>query len=346
MSSLSDSDSDSDNESKSLKSSSTSFFKQERFSFMLSDSDDETPVRTTSSHSKSMTKSIGTPLTKKSESSTENMNISDSEDEKASYMNETVTRKVKDGGSRPNFFLSDSEDEIFNSDKTTIPKDLSNKQLKKEPVSSVEDKKIPQPVHKEKKKTNRFSRKAKEKVPENPTVTSLFMSDSDDDFSMGSRSEGMDTSEDTPALNGTIPKPKNDLFSDEESDEFEDDITPEQLLSDADLSDDELLPPSRKKRETKREEKYYTAGQSMASNENERIGRKMKYYPKPTNRYNPYILYNKLNRKKIAEENPNITVNELNALVRKGYFEMDPVSRTIITFFFTSFLFKIAYFLS
>lgn len=49
------------------------------------------------------------------------------------------------------------------------------------------------------------------------------------------------------------------------------------------------------------------------------------YYAKPTNRYNPFILFNQQYRGAIKDLNPNVNNEELSALVKKNYYEMDAV---------------------
>ncbi|KAG2198677.1 hypothetical protein INT47_001816 [Mucor saturninus] len=271
----------------------TSFFNKQRSALVLSDSEDEKP--STSSNHISTIKNI------------------DSEDKKRS---EEVVRPIG------KLFGSDSEEETASL-----------------PLSTNEKKAINPP------------RKAKERVlAKNSVPDSFIWSDSEGEDH--STSQNMDISKDEPLASSIKRDSKrklkdnddNDdddafsdkLFDDSDSDEFVEPITTETLLSDADITDDELLPPKKKRAARKRQTGFYKSGQATSDKrKKEHVPRvmptdssnKMDYFPKPANRYNPYILYNQQHRARLRDLNPGIDGRQLSALVKKGYDEMDPETK-------------------
>lgn len=54
---------------------------------------------------------------------------------------------------------------------------------------------------------------------------------------------------------------------------------------------------------------------------------KYRFTPRPVNKFNPYILFNKEVRSKIKQANPDLDNVAINLLVGKAYRELDPVSK-------------------
>ncbi|KAI7870486.1 uncharacterized protein EV154DRAFT_122349 [Mucor mucedo] len=285
------SDDDDKSEARTKPSSSpkiTSFFNKQRSALVLSDSEDETP--STSSNHISTIKNI------------------DSEDKKRS---EEVVRPIG------KLFGSDSEEET-----TSLP------------LSTNEKKAINPP------------RKAKERVLAKKSVPDSFNwsdSEGEDHSTSQNKDEPLTSSIKRDSKRKLKDNDDSDddafsdnLFDDSDSDEFVEPITTETLLSDADITDDELLPPKKKRAAKKRQAGFYKSGQAVSDKrKKEHVPRdmptgsfnKMDYVPKPTNRYNPYILYNQQHRARLRELNPDIDGRQLSTLVKKGYDEMDPETK-------------------